>query len=125
MKKILLLLFIFFSCKLLANQPQDWTKVSCPNKNHEDIYEYLMFFVKYTNADIGYNDGHQFNAYFTIPTETCYEAMHILNVIIYDGSFLYNLEQSIQFEADFESCAEEVRQQVVDIEKILQHIDKI
>lgn len=125
MRKIALIIGLFLSVNIFAEPLQGWTRVSCPNKNHEEIYDIFMYFIKYTDADIGYNDGHKFNAYFVIPTENCYEAMHILNVEIYDGSFIYNLEQSIQFAEDFESCASEVRQQVVEIEKFFHSINKI
>ena len=125
MKKNILIISLFLSVNLFAEPLQGWTKVSCPSKNHEDIYEFIMFFVKYFEGDIGYNDGHKLNAYITLPSDNCYEAIHILNVEIYDGSFIYNLEQSLQFGEDFEACASEVREQVKGLETILQNIEKM
>lgn len=124
-KTICTIICILVSINIFATTNQDWKKVTCQGLDHEEIYNRILFFVDYVQGDISYDDGHQCKVYFTLPSHNCIEAMHILDFVIYDGYFLYILEQSLQFDSDMQACMSEVREHVSIIENALYAIPSL
>lgn len=120
MKKIIAFILCLVPMGLFA---QDWTRVACPGKNHNVVYNQIINkIVNPLEANVGYDDGHQFKFYVTTPTENCYEIIHIIDIVVYDEAFLYAIDQSVSFGNDMHSCMEEVRSQVEVLEYALQNV---
>lgn len=121
MKKFLFIICLLISCHLFATPQQGWTRVACPNTNHEIIYERLMSFIEYIQGDVAYDDGHQIKVYLEVASDNCYEVIHTLDVVVSDNSFSYYLDQSVSFGDgnEMKLCFDEVRKQVAAIEELL------
>lgn len=125
MKKLLTIICLLVSVQLYSEPTQDWTRVSCPKLNHSEIYERISFIVDYLQGNINYDDGHQMKIFFEVPSDNCYEVIHILDVVIYDNAFVYLLDQSISFDNEMGPCINEVREQVRAFEEIMRKIPSI
>ncbi len=117
-------LIVLFLCLLpMSMYAQDWTRVACVGKNHTVIYNQIMNgIVTPLEADLGYDDGHQFKFYVTTPSESCYEVIHTIDIVLYDEAFLYAIDQTVSFGNDMHLCMEEVRSQVEVLEYALQNV---